>query len=536
MGSQLILPVLGTLLFYLAFHVFQSLYHHVTSPLRRMVGPSSPSLYLGNFMEMADDGLVTEKWRQDFGPNFVFKGLLNVRKLHTSDIKAIAHIVSHPAVYRKDPIGISGARRFFGNGLLSAELDDHVRQRRVMNPAFGSPQIRQMSDVFTDKSSKLRDIWDAQITEDNSAPTIEVLSWLGLMALDIIGEAGFNYQLGGLDNKPTDLNHIFTQLFRSPRTPQATAFRTFQATIPLLRFLPWPGSRAFDAPRKKLFNIGEELVERSKLALNSKTIETGEAFSGRRDLLSLLLKANVAADIPEHQRMSDEEVIGQIPTFLIAGQGTTSTGSAWALHALSVNGEAQAKLRKELLTISNETPTMDELNSLVYLDWVVRETMRVYAPIVFVERMAMQDDILPLGTPYIDPSGGVHENLPIRKGEIVHIPILAVNTDKEIWGEDAAEFKPERWEHVPKATNAVPGVWANLLSFFAGPHNCIGFRFSLVEQKALLFTLIRAFEFEAAVPEGGIGRSGTQIQRPIVLGDKDKSGRLPLIVRRYHGL
>ncbi|KAJ7770516.1 cytochrome P450 [Mycena metata] len=532
MVSQLILPVLGTLLFYLAFHVFQALYHRITSPLRGMVGPPSSSLYLGNFMEMADDGLVTERWRQDFGPNFVFKGLFNVRKLHTSDIKAIAYIVSHPAVYRKDPIGLSSARRFFGNGLLSAEFDDHVRQ----NPAFGAPQIRQMSEVFTDKSSKLRDIWDAQITEDNSAPIIEVLSWLGLMAMDVIGEAGFNYQLGGLDNKPTDLNQIFTQLFRSPRTPQANAFRTLQATIPLLRSLPWSGSRAFDAPRKKLFSIGKELVQKSKLALNSKTIETSETFADGRDLLSLLIKANMAADIPVHQRMSDEEVIGQIPTFLIAGQGTTSTASAWALHALSVNRGAQEKLRTELLTIPNETPTMDELNSLVYLDWVVRETMRIYSPIVFVERMAMQDDILPLGKPYIDSSGGVHENLPLRKGQIVHIPILAVNTDKEIWGEDAAEFKPERWEHVPKAASAVPGVWANLLSFFAGPHNCIGFRFSVVEQKALLFTLIRAFEFETAVSEGGIGRSGTPIQRPIVLGEKDKSGRLPLIVRRHHRL
>jgi hypothetical protein len=71
---------------------------------------------------------------------------------------------------------------------------------------------------------------------------------------------------------------------------------------------------------------------------------------------------------------------------------------------------------------------------------------------------------------------------------MIHIPILAVNTDKEIWGEDAAEFKcvsmidfdisnshkirPERWKHIPKGANDIPGVWANLLTFFAGQSFC----------------------------------------------------------------
>lgn len=72
----------------------------------------------------------------------------------------------------------------------------------------------------------------------------------------------------------------------------------------------------------------------------------------------------------------------------------------------------------------------------------------------------------------------------------MHIPIAAVNVDAEIWGADACEFKygsvvffsaeimanlihsPERWAHIPEAASAIPGIWANLLTFFAGPHNC----------------------------------------------------------------
>jgi cytochrome P450 len=96
---------------------------------------------------------------------------------------------------------------------------------------------------------------------------------------------------------------------------------------------------------------------------------------------------------------------------------------------------------------------------------VVREVLRVYSPAVYLKRMAMQDDVLPLGKPYVDKSGKSYESLPyvpslhasaildsdaahcvgfslrISKGQMIHLPILAINTDPEIWGEDAAEFK-----------------------------------------------------------------------------------------------
>jgi hypothetical protein len=209
-----------------------------------------------------------------------------------------------------------------------------------------------------------------------------------------------------------------------------------------------------------MFSVGHELVEQSKLAAAKET--AGEPFSGRRDLLSLLVKANLSADIPERQRLSDEEVIARtrfpLPSCVVftnvffrdshfpycgyatrsyayyvcslVFQGMSRRGSyfrnaikitishqissaiAWALHSLSLNQEAQTKLREEVLSISSDSPTMDELNSLVWLEYVVRENMRLYAPVVFATRMAMQDDVLPLGKPYIDQNGRMHDSLP----------------------------------------------------------------------------------------------------------------------------
>ena len=101
---------------------------------------------------------------------------------------------------------------------------------------------------------------------------------------------------------------------------------------------------------------------------------------------------------------------------------------------------------------------MDQLNSLTYLDHVVKETMRYHSPIAMLSRIATKDDVIPLSKPYTDVRGIQHNRIPwvyvlfilctliivmcsVRKGQEVEIPMLAVNIDKSLWGEDAMEFK-----------------------------------------------------------------------------------------------
>ena len=71
----------------------------------------------------------------------------------------------------------------------------------------------------------------------------------------------------------------------------------------------------------------------------------------------------------------------------------------------------QRKLREELLALDTDTPDMDELNALPYLDMVVRETMRVHAPVTNTIRTAMRDDVIPLGTPFVDTRGEQHDGI-----------------------------------------------------------------------------------------------------------------------------
>ena len=122
----------------------------------------------------------------------------------------------------------------------------------------------------------------------------------------------------------------------------------------------------------------------------------------------------------------------EIPTFLIARHETTSTALAWTLFGLSANLEAQRKLREELLTLNTDSPTMDDLKTLKYLDMVVWEALQLWLPISSSRRVAVKDVLLPLR------DGRV---VKLNEGDEVRIPIHLMNMVKDVWGEDAAGFK-----------------------------------------------------------------------------------------------
>lgn len=170
--------------------------------------------------------------------------------------------------------------------------------------------------------------------------------------------------------------------------------------------------------------------------------------------------------------------------------------------------------------------------ALPYLDNVVHETLRLEPPVPFMGRVATQDAVIPLGTPVTGRDGSAIESIRIRKGQTIDVPLTYMNTLPEVWGADAREFNPDRRD-AGAPTKQLPGVWGGIMSFIAGPRNCIGHRLTVLEMKAVLFTLLRSFVFEQLPEPPQLKRTYMVIQRAMVVGEEAYGPQMPLLVRPY---
>ncbi|KZV96656.1 cytochrome P450 [Exidia glandulosa HHB12029] len=512
------------------------LWRRSRSPLRDLPGPRAGwTLLFGHVRTMMQctNNSVQEAWAGEYGSAFSFRSMLGGYQLITTDPRANTHILFASHIFQKPAISRRAISRFLGKGILFTEGEQHRDQRRILNPAFGFAHVRDMTDIFLDKGAQLRDIWLNKCVEAGGSVQIDAMEWMSKATLDAIGKAGFDYEFGTLNEtgETNELALAFERIFRTDMKPHEQRRMLLNNAIPLLRWLaPSKRGRLVAASKKTMDTIGMKIVKEKKAAIlaESEGHRIEKTTVGGKDLLSLLLQANLAADVEPHQRLSDEEVMDQLPTFLVAGHETTSNSTTWAMYDLATHPEAQARLREEVQQIGTDTPTLDMLNALPFLDNVVRETLRLHNVVAFVSREAVEDDIIPLGTPIVDRNGQTQTHIRVQKGDQVTIPIWLINRNKAIWGADADQFRPERWENPPPEAAGIPGIAPNLMSFIGGPRSCIGFRFALAEMKALLFHIIRGFEFKLAIEGNEIWsrtgvlmrpqlRSNNQIGLPVVL-------------------
>ena len=167
------------------------------------------------------------------------------------------------------------------------------------------------------------------------------------------------------------------------------------------------------------------------------------------------MKSNAAKHLGLEDRISDDEIFHNVNTFLFAGADTTSVSLTWTLYLLGQNLDLQTRLRNELLSVipavSISKLTEEEIHSLSgsisnlsYLHNVIRESLRLVPPVHSFFRVATKDDQVPTLYPVRDYHGNIMDgkrSVTVPKGTFVHIPIEGFNLDKELWGEDAWEFK-----------------------------------------------------------------------------------------------
>jgi hypothetical protein len=171
---------------------------------------------------------------------------------------------------------------------------------------------------------------------------------------------------------------------------------------------------------------------------------------------------------------SVDEIINNCRHLIVAGFDTTSNFLAFLFATVERHPHVFIKLQEEITSVfgSEKAPlqpiTFAALEKCRYLQWVINETLRLYPVIPFLLRVANKDTVLPTG-------GGLDGKSPIAvaKGTSIQLGIYVCHQRQDIWGEDAAQFRPERWEGRKKDYSFIP--------FIGGPHVCIGRKYNAVQ-------------------------------------------------------
>ncbi|KAJ3903852.1 cytochrome P450 [Lentinula edodes] len=513
--------------------------------LSNISGPPSPSWFKGNYQQVfnPDAWGFHEFLAEKYGSMSRLHGPYGTNTLYTFDPKAMQSVlVKDQDVFEEEDGFIKGNLLIFGEGLLGTLGHQHRKQRKMLNPVFSAAHMREMIPVFFEVTHKLESALKNRLQAGPSTQEVEILSWMGRTALELIGQAGLGYSFDPLTDEESAhpysqvIKELFPTLIRLQFwqfnvLPYVSWIGTAGFRRRIVKMLPWKDLHHVQDMIDYMYGVSEEIYKMKINALNAGDEAVALQIGRGNDLISVLMKENMKAC--KEDRLRDVEVIDQMNTLIFAAMDTTSSGMARILHLLSQHPEAQQKLRQELIEAKHlkdgHAFSYEDLTTLPYLDAVCRETLRLYTPVTTVTRRARRDAIIPLLRPVIGMDGTEVHEMAAPNDTTVVVSIFNSNRNPDLWGEDAGEWKPERWlSPLPKALleARIPGVYSHLMTFLGGGRSCIGFKFSQLEMKVVISTLVEKFQFSPSSNESEIFWQMNGVTAPVI--GKDNHPQLPI--------
>jgi len=358
------------------------------------------------------------------------------------------------------------AKRLLGEGLLTSEGEAHLRQRRMIQPAFHRERIKSYAAAMTECAAQMADDWKDGETRDIDKEMMR-------LTLEIVGKTLFSA------NVEDEANEVGTAL--------TTIIEMFNYLLlpfsELLEKLPIPQAKRFNRAKETLDSIIYRIIE-----------ERRKSGVDKGDLLSMLLGAQ---DEESGGKMTDEQVRDECLTIFLAGHETTANALTWTLYLLSQNPEKEAKLHEELKRVlpNERLPAIEDLPNLKYTESVLAESMRLFPPVWALGRLTVEEHEV----------GGYQ----IPKGALVLLSQFTMHRDSRFW-ENAETFLPERWEKQTIKEAAKRYVY---FPFSRGVRGCIGEGFAWTEGVLLIATLLRKWKLKLS-PEQKIGMNPLMTLRP----------------------
>nr|QEV83804.1 cytochrome P450 [Brachionus rotundiformis] len=360
--------------------------------------------------------------------------------------------------------------------------------RAIVTTAFTSGKLRSMSkhinecsDVFETNLEKLAD-------KDGMFDTKKLFSGF---TLDVISSCCFGVSTNSINEPDNEFITHMQKIFRNSVKPDPKIMllfffprlAAFLVKRGLIEFFPIKTLKFFEdfinmiiERRKNKLETRDDFIQNILDHEESKSLETVVKDFENEHSESKLYKWNTGLK----KTLTNREILSQSILFLLAGYETTAQTLCYIAYNLAMNPEYQQKLCEEIDSVLEKHDgkiSYDSINEMSYMDNVIDETLRLFPPALRLDRVASQDY--------------EYNGMKIKKGMVWSVPIWALHHDPEIYP-DPYEFRPDRFneEEKKKRDNVT------FLAFGAGPRNCIGMRFALIEIKLLLSLILSKFYFE----------------------------------------
>ncbi len=357
-------------------------------------------------------------------------------------------LIEKAANYRKNDLAQQSLRPFLGDGLLLSEGEHHRQQRKLMQPAFHSRRIESYAQFMVEHAAKVIGSWQAGQERDVAAEMMR-------LTLTIVGQTLLGVDVSA--DAPR-VGQLVTSMLHH-------ANETTRRLVQLPAWVPTARQRQAQKTVRDLHALVQKIID-----------ERRRSGKDHGDLLSMLLLTRDESGAG----MSDTQVRDEVLTMILAGHETTANTLAWALSLLAKNPATAAALHTEVATVlRGRPPTLADLPQLPLIDYVIKESLRIYPPAPVFTRQPVAATEL----------GGYA----IAADAILVTSPYFLHRDPRFFAEPL-RFWPERW--AAGLERALPRC--AYFPFGAGPRVCIGQQFALMESRLLLALLVARFRFSLA--------------------------------------
>ncbi|KAJ7673784.1 cytochrome P450 [Mycena polygramma] len=491
------------------------------SVIARIAGPPSPSWLFGHMSQLIlspQYGDYEFGWQKLYGLVYLLRGCFGENRLMVSDPVALQYLVNSP-VFARGP-GLDGLMTviFTRKSVITAPRDEHRRLRSALNVGFTVAAVKKCQPIFESVAEKIAD----QLEKSTTVST-NICPILSTGTLAAISEAVLGSSLEDLGEEFVKSNVDLCELIATQSKTQLLA-DGIAAHFPswfwdALLFLPTTSAKVLRKERYLTDRLGRRVVGEKMAAI-------AQGLEINNDVYSQLLNPEAADGT---RKLSEADVAAQTSVVVLAGQETTANAMAFALLELARRPDLQDKLRNEIHSMLGVSGS-HAYDNMPLLNAVIKETLRLYPAIPFLDRIALEDTVIPLSEAITTSTGEIMDQIPVTKGQIVTMAVASYQRLPSRWGDDADIFNPTRWLDDTTHQEDALSPYANLLSFNAGPRICLGWRFALLEMQVILSELVGKFSFVELENEGVRAKHLTNLLPVAANGDRAIRLHIPRVL------